>query len=96
MPDLDTLNVIRLDELERHQCGVVHHVDASEADMARLMAMGVCGGRTIELIRTGDPLVLKVFGSRIGVSARLACKVIVRPCGPRSDLVSLGGSHALL
>ena len=88
--------VIRLDELERHHCGVVDHVEAGEADMERLMAMGVCMGRTVELIRTGDPLILKVFGSRIGVSARLACRVMVRPCGMRSCFLNERATDALL
>lgn len=86
--------VIRLDELDRYHCGVVDHVEAGEADMERLMAMGVCAGRTVELVRTGDPLILKVFGSRIGVSARLACRVMVRPCGMRSCFLTPGATHA--
>lgn len=70
----------RLDELEPHQCAVVDHIEAEDEEMARLMSMGVCAGRTIEMIKSGDPLILKVFGSRIGVSARLAHRVLVTPC----------------
>ena len=69
----------RLDELLPHQCAVVDHIEAEDEEMNRLMAMGVCAGRTIEMIKPGDPLILKVFGSRIGVSARLASRVLVTP-----------------
>jgi Fe2+ transport system protein FeoA len=69
----------RLDELRPHQCAVVDHIEAEDEEMARLMSMGVCAGRTIEMIKSGDPLILKVFGSRVGVSARLAHRVLVAP-----------------
>jgi hypothetical protein len=36
----------------------------------------------VEIVLPGDPLILRVFGSRIGLSARLARHVIVRPCPP--------------
>ena len=96
MSDNPKETIIKLDELERHHCAVVHHVEATNEDMARLMAMGVCAGRTVELVQRGDPLILKVFGSRIGVSARLACRVMVRPCGIRSYQSKLEANDALL
>ncbi|HMO99719.1 MAG TPA: FeoA family protein [Kiritimatiellia bacterium] len=70
-----------LHQLLPHQCGVVEEVLAPDSDLERLMAMGVCGGRTVELIHVGDPLILKVYGTRIGLSARLAEKIKVKPCG---------------
>lgn len=71
---------VRLDQLNARECAVVQHVDAPCDDMERLMAMGVCAGRTVELIQRGDPLILKVYGTRVGVSARLATRVTVRRC----------------
>jgi Fe2+ transport system protein FeoA len=82
--------VVPLDRLSPHQCALVRQVEARDDDMERLMAMGVCAGRTVELVQTGDPLIFKVFGSRIGVSARLASRVLVEPCAasgcPAPDL----------
>ena len=69
-----------LDELPEHACALVHHVEASDDDMRRLMSMGICAGRRIELIQHGDPMILKVFGSRLGVSRRLATRVLVIAC----------------
>lgn len=70
---------IPLNQLKPHQCGVVSHFEAADdEDLARLMAMGVCAGRTVELVQTGDPLILKVYGTRVGVSARLANRIRVQ------------------
>jgi Fe2+ transport system protein FeoA len=44
--------------------------------------MGVCVGRRVELVRAGDPLILKIFGSRLGLSAQLAQRVRVEVCQP--------------
>jgi Fe2+ transport system protein FeoA len=71
-----------LNDLQPHQCGVVVEVEAPDDELERLMAMGVCGGRTVELVQLGDPLILKVYGTRVGVSARLAAKVRVDVCNP--------------
>ena len=70
----------RLDELEPRECAVVVGVDGDDDDFERLKAMGVCDGRTVQLIQCGDPLVMKVYGTRLGVSARLARCVRVSPC----------------
>jgi len=82
---------VGLNELKPHQCGVVAEVLAPDSDLERLMAMGVCGGRTVELVRVGDPLILKVYGTRVGVSARLAEKIRVMPCQPLSCLLGPDG-----
>lgn len=71
---------IPLDQLPLHACAVVHHVEASDDDMHRLMTLGICAGRRIELVQKGDPMILRVFGSRLGVSARLAKRVLVAVC----------------
>ena len=65
--------------LQPRECGVVVGV-ANPGELERLQAMGVCLGRRLEVIQSGDPLILRVFGSRIGLSARLAEHVRVRPC----------------
>lgn len=57
----------------------VMHVDANCDDAARLKAMGVCIGRRLSLVQSGDPLIVCVVGSRIGISARLAEAVFVQP-----------------
>jgi len=49
-------------------------------ELERLQAMGICEGRRLEVIQSGDPLIVRVFGSRIGLSARMAAHVRVIRC----------------
>jgi Fe2+ transport system protein FeoA len=72
--------LVRLDQLEPKTCGVIARVDAANDSIEQLMAMGVCVGRKVEVVQHGDPLILRVLGSRIGLSARLAHSVMVDPC----------------
>lgn len=55
----------------------VVRVTAECDDAARLKAMGVCIGRRLSLVQTGDPLIVYVVGSRVGISNRLAEAVYV-------------------
>lgn len=49
----------------------VSRIVGESADIMRLKALGVCQGRWIEVLRKGDAWVLRVLGSRVGVSSRL-------------------------
>lgn len=68
---------IALLELRRGACGRVARVLGESVEAARLRALGVCEGRTIEVLRTGDAWVLRVLGSRIGISRELAASVLL-------------------
>lgn len=70
-----------LNELEPGACATIMDVENRE-EMDRLMAMGVCRGRVVELTKRGNPLIIKVFGSRIGMSQRLARHIRVEACAP--------------
>ncbi|HEX7652533.1 MAG TPA: FeoA family protein [Verrucomicrobiae bacterium] len=74
--------VFRLDELAPRVCAVVRRVDTDDEDTNRLKTLGVCVGRRVELVRSGNPLILKVFGSRLGIAAELAARVQVEVCSP--------------
>jgi Fe2+ transport system protein FeoA len=65
-----------LSELRGRQARVVS-VSAEADDALRLMALGICAGRRVELVKAGDPLVVRVVGARVGLSARLAAQVVV-------------------
>jgi Fe2+ transport system protein FeoA len=73
---------IQLDKLPPGQYALVSHIQAENADLARLMAMGVCIGRRLRMVQAGDPMILLVLGARIGVSARMGNRVQVSPCPP--------------
>ncbi len=74
--------LVRLDELPARVCAVVRRVDTDDEDTNRLKTLGICLGRRVELVRVGDPLILKIFGSRLGLSASLAMRVHVEICQP--------------
>lgn len=82
MPAEPASTTVRLDELPPRACAVVREVATDDEDTLRLKTLGVCVGRRVELVRQGDPLILKIFGSRLGLSAELAARVRVEVCQP--------------
>ena len=66
-----------LDKLPSGSRAVVQHIDGKDEALRRLMAMGLCVGREIEVVRQGNPLILRLLGARIGVSGRLARRIVV-------------------
>lgn len=52
-------------------------VTAEGGDASRLKALGICAGRQLQLVQAGDPLIVRVLGTRVGLSARLAEAVSV-------------------
>jgi Fe2+ transport system protein FeoA len=78
----NSADLVRLDALPLRVCAVVRSVETDDEDTRRLKTLGVCVGRRVELVRTGDPLILKIFGSRLGLSAELARRVQVEICQP--------------
>ena len=72
----------RLDELPPRTCAVVRRIETDGEDIQRLKTLGLCVGRQIEVVKSGDPLIIKIFGSRIGLSASLAARVWLEICVP--------------
>lgn len=72
---------VRLDRCPPLQPAIVVRHDALPEDADRLERLGVCAGRRVQVVRAGDPLILRVHGTRLGLSARLAERVWVEPCG---------------
>ncbi|MSR65351.1 MAG: ferrous iron transport protein A [Verrucomicrobiae bacterium] len=70
----------RLNEMSSGTHAVVRSVEGSDAAIERLMAMGLCTGREVEIVRQGNPLILRLLGARIGVSERIARQVVMEQC----------------
>lgn len=68
----------RLTGLTESSLAIVVDVVAQPADAVRLKSLGVCVGRRVQLVKSGDPLIIRVLGARVGLSARLAAGVVVR------------------
>jgi Fe2+ transport system protein FeoA len=56
---------------------IVHKIESDDVAIQQLKAMGLCFGRQLEVIRHGNPLIIRLLGSRVGVSARVAQHIIV-------------------
>ena len=69
-----SLDVVRLPEARPAR---IVKVEAEPADRERLEAMGLCVGRTVEVVQAGDPVIVRVFGTRIGLAAVLARSIHV-------------------
>jgi len=80
LPATPGTRILPLHTLTPGYCGMVKRIDSPDADSERLKAMGVCIGRKVEVLKPGDPLIIRVLGSRLGLSARLAMEVHVEVC----------------
>lgn len=56
---------------------LITDVGSEHDDAVRLKALGLCVGQRVELIQAGDPLIVRVLGARVGLSARVAAQVLV-------------------
>lgn len=71
----------RLDQLRAGTRAVVQQIESEDHAMQQLKAMGLCVGRHIEVIRHGNPLIVKLLGSRVGISGRVARHIVVEVNG---------------
>jgi Fe2+ transport system protein FeoA len=68
---------ISLTQLQPRRWATVTDVETSPSDLSRLTGLGICTGRRLQMVKAGDPMILQVYGTRIGLSARLAALVRV-------------------
>jgi Fe2+ transport system protein FeoA len=78
---------VRLHELAPKACAVIRRIESEGEDIQRLKTLGICVGRRVEIVRAGDPLIVRVFGSSIGMSAELASHVWLEVCAPPEHCV---------
>ena len=76
------LSETRLDKLPPRMCAIVHRIETESEDMQRLKMLGICVGRRVEVVKPGDPLIVQVFGTRLGISASLASRIWLEVCPP--------------
>lgn len=55
-------------------------IQATGQDEIRLKRLGLCEGRVFDLVGRGDPMVLRIGESRVGLSRQLARAVSVSRC----------------
>lgn len=69
-----------LSGLSPMQVAVIERVEGDDEETLRLKSLGLCVGRKLQVVKPGDPLILRVLGSRLGLSRRLADRVYAQPC----------------
>jgi Fe2+ transport system protein FeoA len=60
-------------------------IDGEGAEVIRLKRLGLCDGGRITIVSAGDPMILDVVGTRIGLSRKLAGRIMVDPVLPAAD-----------
>ncbi len=61
------------------ECGLICDIEGDHEDIERLKTMGVCLGRRLHVVKSGDPMIVSVMGTRLGIAGRLARHVFLRP-----------------
>lgn len=69
-----------LDQTPPGRWATITRVDAVNGPLHRLMAMGVCAGRQVKMLQAGNPLIIRVLNTRVGLSRELAGCIRVRTC----------------
>ncbi len=70
---------LRASRLSAGECGLICDIDGDHEDIERLKTMGVCLGRRLHVVKSGDPMIVSVMGTRLGIAARLSRHVFLKP-----------------
>ena len=69
---------VSADRLAAGDCGLICHIDGDHEDIERLKTMVVCLGRRLQMVRSGDPMIVSVMGTRLGIASRLSRHVFLK------------------
>lgn len=64
-------------ELAPQTVARIHSVGGAAGTVARLEALGLCAGRAVRVIKRGEPCILQVYTTRIGLASELARHIVV-------------------
>ena len=68
-------------DLPKNAVCAVHAVDVSEEHTRRLAGLGLTAGREVRVVKRGEPTIVQVYGTRIGIAKSLAQEIRVVPNG---------------
>lgn len=72
---------IPLSELGEREKGVIHITDLDFEERQALSAMGLHDDASFQLCQQGQPCIVQVEATRLGLSSELTSKIMVRRCG---------------
>ena len=70
---------VSLTELRAGQAANVVRIEGAAADVRRLEEFGLHEGASCEIFRSGNPCLIKVYGSKLCVREDARLKVFVKP-----------------
>ena len=73
---------VPLCDLPVGQVARLHAVDLDDAAAGLLKALGLTADSELRLCKAGEPCILQIGGTRIGVSRGVASRILVTPVGP--------------
>ncbi len=76
MLSMSRLNMIPLSQMSQGRA-ICRQVEGDGPLASRLKRLGICEGRPLEVVQAGDPMILRVIGTNIGLSKQLAELVTV-------------------
>ena len=79
---MSTPNPIALSALPVGKTARLHEADLDAQSMGLLRALGLCEAECFRLCKAGEPCILQVGATRIGVSRTVASRIYVIPDGP--------------
>ena len=74
--------LLPLSALKAGQSGCVHCTRAAGDQAERLSGLGVFAGVRVEVVRSHDPMIVRLLGTRVGMARAVARAVLVRLCLP--------------
>jgi Fe2+ transport system protein FeoA len=73
-----SLELVRLSELDAGHSGRLDAPDVADGERGLLAAMGLTEGSRVVVRQSGDPCIVEVRSTRIGLARRLAHRLRVR------------------
>lgn len=67
--------VMPLVAMAKSERGTIRSITADGEELERLAGLGLCAGRRVELVKVGHPMILRVYGTQIGLSQELASNI---------------------
>ena len=75
----DLTDSVSIFDMAPKSSGRIHTVDSTADLTARLESLGMCEGRTVRLVKHGEPCIVNVYGSRVGIARDIARQIHVTP-----------------
>ena len=64
---------------------LVQQIEDRGEETIRLKRLGICQNRRLQVLNTGDPMIVRVVGTRVGISRQLAGHVAVSAAGESAN-----------